>query len=198
MIDKELLLKYGANELSYAKNAIIFRQDEKARYYYEVLKGEVKMCNYSEDGKEFIQGIFSTGRCFGEPPLFGNFGYPAHAIALTQSTILQLSKKAFYKLLKEHPEVHFKVTAEIASRLYYKAIMASEISHEDAGHRIMRLLHYLKKEVYELKAPFSYEVELTRQQIADLTGLRVETAIRAIKKLEKEGQIRIEKRKILA
>lgn len=197
MIDKNLLLEYGGNELNYAKDTIIFREGEKARYYYQMLKGEVKMCNYSEDGKEFIQGIFSAGRCFGEPPLFGNFGYPAHAIALCQSTILQLSKESFYKLLKEHPEVHFIVTAEIASRLYYKAIMASEISHEDAGHRIMRLLRYLKKEIYELTGPFTYEVELTRQQIADLTGLRVETAIRAIKKLEKEGQVRIEKRKIL-
>lgn len=196
MIDRELLLEYGAEETRYDKNAIIFRQDEKARYYFEVLEGEVKMCNYSEDGKEFIQGIFSAGRCFGEPPLFGNFGYPANAIALTQTTVLQLPKKSFYKLLKEHPEIHFQVTSEIASRLYYKAIMASEISHEDAGHRIMRLLHYLKNEVYGLRGRFSYEVELTRQQIADLTGLRVETAIRAIKKLEKEGLIRIEKRKI--
>ena len=74
--------------------------------------------------------------------------------------------------------------------------MAQEISHEDPRHRILRLLNYLKTDIYKHTKKYSYKVELTRQQIADLTGLRVETAIRAIKKLEKEGYIKIEKRKI--
>ena len=39
-------------------------------------------------------------------------------------------------------------------------------------------------------------VEITRQQIADLTGLRVETVIRAIKSLEKKGEVTIKDRKV--
>jgi len=36
-----------------------------------------------------------------------------------------------------------------------------------------------------------YEVSLTRQQIADFTGLRVETVIRSVKTLEKEGSLKL-------
>ncbi len=197
MIPADLLQKYGARKMTFLKYAFIFREGEVARYYYQIELGEVKMCNYSENGKEFIQRIFSTGRCFGEPPLFGDFNYPSNAIAITDSAIWQLPKEAFHKLIKDHPDVHFSITASISARLHYKAIMAQEISHEDPRHRILRLLNYLKTDIYNLRQKFSYKVELTRQQIADLTGLRVETAIRAIKKLEKEGHIKIERRKIL-
>jgi CRP-like cAMP-binding protein len=58
------------------------------------------------------------------------------------------------------------------------------------------LLDYLKFTIYKIEEPFEYEVELTRQQIADLTGLRVETVIRSIKSLEKKGKLKIVSRKV--
>ncbi len=197
VIQEELLRHYGASRQSYDKDNLIFGQGEKARFYYEVIYGEVKMCNYNAEGREFIQGIFSAGRSFGEPALFGDFPYPAHAIALRGTEVWQLPANDFYELLKEHPEVHFKITSQIAARLHYKAIMAQEMSHSDAASRILKLLRYLKYEVYGLKEPYSYRVELTRQQIADLTGLRVETVIRSIKNLAHEDVIRIYQRKIM-
>lgn len=196
MINPKLLLRYGAEKCAYPKNTTIFHQGESARYYYEIMLGDVKMCNYNPEGKEFIQGIFSVGRCFGEPPLFGDFNYPAHAIALTDCEIWRLPKDPFLTLLREHPDVHFQITSAIAHRLYYKAIIAQEISHEEPTHRILRLLQYLKKDIYKISEPYAYKVELTRQQIADLTGLRVETAIRAIKTLEKDKKIKIIHRRI--
>lgn len=37
----------------------------------------------------------------------------------------------------------------------------------------------------------------TRQQIADMSGLRVETVIRTVKKMEKEGKLVLEGHKIV-
>ena len=39
-------------------------------------------------------------------------------------------------------------------------------------------------------------VPFTRQQIADMSGLRVETVIRTVKKMEEEGKLRVISRKI--
>lgn len=74
--------------------------------------------------------------------------------------------------------------------------MAPEISSQEPEHRILRVLDYLKKEIYKLEKPFSFKVDLTRQQIADLTGLRVETVIRATKALEKKKELKIKNRKV--
>ncbi|MEX2350613.1 MAG: Crp/Fnr family transcriptional regulator [Flavobacteriaceae bacterium] len=196
MIAENLLYDFGAEILSFAKGDQIFTEGQQAVSYYQIAKGEVKMNNFNDDGKEFIQGIFFPGQSFGEPPLFAEVKYPAHAEALTDAQIFRVSKERFLELLKAHPDEHLAMTKALASRLYYKAIMATELSSQEPEHRILRILDYLKKHVHDLKEPFSFQVNITRQQIADLTGLRVETVIRATKSLEKKGELKIKNRKL--
>ncbi|MEM7162706.1 MAG: Crp/Fnr family transcriptional regulator [Bacteroidota bacterium] len=195
MIAESILIEYGAEEVEIDKNDYLFREGQVARKYFQVKEGKVKMNNYTEEGKEFIQSIFEKGASFGEPPLFGEFKYPANAIALENSTVMALSQNAFFELLKENPLVHLEFTKTLANRLYYKALMAVEISSEHAQHRILTLLDYFKglSDFHDRK---SFEVNLTRQQIGDLCGLRVETVIRTLKELEQEGEIDIRKRKV--
>lgn len=196
MIDEDLLVDFGAKKVSFSKGDQLFREGESALNFYQVRSGEIKMNNYNQDGKEFIQGIFAMGQSFGEPPLLANVKYPANAEAISDAEVYQLPKMQFLELLSSNPETHLKITQTLAKRLFYKAIMVSEISSQEPEHRILRILDYLKKHVHKLEEPFSFKVDLTRQQLADLTGLRVETVIRATKSLEKKGEIQIKKRKV--
>ncbi|MFD0700410.1 helix-turn-helix domain-containing protein [Myroides pelagicus] len=71
--------------------------------------------------------------------------------------------------------------------------MAPVISCNDSQRRIMTLLEFIKEnEMTNDKFP----IDLTRQQVADLTGLRVETVIRTIKDLESQKQVQIKKGKV--
>lgn len=190
------MLQFGAIKVFYAKGDQVFREGEYANYYYQLIDGEVKMNNFNLDGKEFVQGIFYAGQSFGEPPLLADVKYPAHAEAIMDSHLYKLHKTPFLEMLTARPEIHLQITKTLASRLYYKAIMASELSSQEPEHRILRLLDYLKKHVHHLTEPFSFKVDLTRQQIADLTGLRVETVIRATKSLEQKKALQIRSRKV--
>lgn len=196
MIDEALLLDYGAKRVNFSKGDQLFMEGDAALNFYQVAAGEIKMNNYNEDGKEFIQGIFSIGQSFGEPPLLADVRYPANAEAISKAEVFQLSKEQFLELLSSNPKVHLKITKTLAKRLYYKAIMVSEISSQEPEHRILRILDYLKKHVAKQEGRFSFKVDLTRQQLADLTGLRVETVIRATKSLEKKEELKISKRKL--
>ena len=196
MIDQQLLLKYNAQQKKYSKGELIFSENENARYYYQVIDGAVKMNNYNDDGKEFIQGIFYKNQSFGEPPLFIDIKYPANAEALSETTILILPKQSLIDLLYQNPIVHLNITKALANRLYYKAIIASEISSHEPEHRVLRYLDYLKHDVHKVEGKFTFKVEQTRQQVADLLGLRVETVIRVIKSLEKKKEVQILKRKV--
>jgi CRP-like cAMP-binding protein len=195
-IEEQLLLEYGAKRKDYPQGSTIFSEGDAARYYWQIQAGEVKMNNFNEEGKEFIQGIFSEGESFGEPPLLVSKSYPANAVALTDVTLLQLPQAVFLTLLYEHPETSIALNKRLSNRLYYKSVMASEISSQDAEHRLLKLIDYLKYHVEGLKENETYCVQLTRQQLADLTGLRVETVIRSIKLLEKKGALSIKDRKI--
>ena len=196
MIDESLLLEFGAKKTLFQKGEIIIKQGESARYYHQIATGSVKMNNFNDDGKEFIQGIFVEGDSFGEPPLLIEENYPANGIAIVPSEILMLTKEKFLELLRINQDIHFYVTRTLAKRLYFKTIMASEISSQYPEHRVLKLIDYFKTKENKIPKETSYMVEITRQQIADLTGLRVETVIRAIKSLEKKGEVMIKDRKV--
>ena len=194
MIKVDLILSCGGTLRNVVKNELIFKAGHFPSYYYQVIEGKVKMNNYSEDGKEFIQEIFTAGRSFGEPPLFINEPYPANAIAISAGVVVQIKKSLFDEMLYKYPEVSVEINRSLARRLYYKAIMAPELSSQNPEKRLLKLLHYLKEQS-GIKTDF-FLVELSRQQLADLTGLRVETVIRTIKHLEKQGYLKIIEGKI--
>ncbi|MFH6995219.1 Crp/Fnr family transcriptional regulator [Flavobacterium sp. FlaQc-48] len=196
MIASELLEKYGALKKSFGKSEIIFEEGSLPSQYYQIVSGEIKMSNYNDDGREFIQGIFYKNQSFGEPPLFLNQKYPANAIAVESSEIFLLSKNNFMKLLQENPNISIKIIENLAQRLYYKSVMAAEISTHEPEHRVLKLMDHGIAYFNFRKDVNGYLIGFTRQQIGDLTGLRVETVIRAIKALEKKGELKIINRKV--
>ena len=195
IISIELLREKKAYFFDVQKDDYIFSEDEPASFYFQVISGTVKMSSYSENGQEFIQGIFKTGQSFGEPAVFGEFPYPNNAIATEKSTIARLPKDVFFELLQENFEVHKKFNALLSNRLRYKAILLKEISSYCPDHVILTLLKYLRDNSDE-KDKSRFYVPFTRQQIADMTGLRVETVIRTVKKLQKDGKLEIRQHKI--
>lgn len=196
MITTELLEKYGALKKSFEKNETIFEEGNLPAHYYQIISGEVKMSNYNDDGREFIQGIFYKNQSFGEPPLFLNQKYPANAVAMEDSQVFLLLKNNFMKLLEANPAISIKIIENLAQRLYYKSVIAAEISTHDPEHRILKLIDHGISYFNFRKDENGYLINFTRQQIGDLTGLRVETVIRAIKALEKKGELKIINRKV--
>lgn len=193
MISTDLLAEFGAVTRLYKKNSYIFKEDGLAKFYYQVVSGEIKMFNISESGQEFIQGIFRKDESFGEPPLFLDKTYPASALAITDCEIAVLEKSKLLLLLLEHFDVQIKLVQALSARLHFKSVMSKGITLHDAGHRILMLIDFLKNRdgVSDV-----YFVQLTRQQIADLTGLRVETVIRTVKHLVDIKELQQKGRKI--
>jgi CRP-like cAMP-binding protein len=194
-IDTDLLLAWGATYHQHQKGHVLFCEGDPAHFYYQVAEGRIKMCNCNEGGKEFIQGIFEEGESFGEPPLFDEEHYPASAVAETDATIIRLKKEIFLKLLKDNFDIHFCFTQTLAKRLRYKSLMGKEISSYGPSHRILSLLMEYKKTHGAINGN-KLKIDLTRQQIADMTGLRVETVIRSIRELHEKGKLQIEKGKV--
>jgi CRP-like cAMP-binding protein len=196
MIAIELLEEYGGTKKNYKNGDLIFEEGKLPTHYYQIISGEVKMNNYNDDGREFIQGIFYENQCFGEPPLFINQAYPANAIVINDTKLITITKDNFLELLKNHPDISLKIIKNLSQRLYYKSVMAAEISSQDPEHRVLRLIDYSIEQFNLKKDENGYLINFTRQQIGDLTGLRVETVIRAIKSLEKKGDLKIINRKV--
>ncbi len=195
VINLDLLLAWGATFHQLEKGQVLFCEGDISHFYYQVTEGKIKMCNSIEEGKEFIQGLFFPGQSFGEPPLFDHQTYPASAVAETEATVIRLRKDAFLSLLKDNFDIHFCFTQTLAKRLRFKSMIAREISSYGPTHRVFALLKEYKK-AYHTEDNKPFLVDLTRQQIANMTGLRVETVIRTIRNLQDEGFVRIQKGKV--
>ncbi len=148
------------------------------------------MTNYSESGREFVQGYFIRGQSFGEPPFFTRKPYPASAVAVTTSIVWKIHRNDFLALLRDHFEIHLKLSEVLSERLIYKSMMLNETAVAESEHRLATLMNYLRKSSGAAKGS-DFSVPYTRQQLADLTGLRVETVIRAIKAMEAKGKLSI-------
>lgn len=191
------LEKYHAKLISLRKDQVLFREGDKALDYFQVQEGSVKMFIVSNDGQEFIHGIFAAGESFGEPALIGNFPYPGSVVGIENSKIWKLSEDYFLQMLKENFDLHIKMDHVLCKRLRYKSMVLSEISSYEPEHRIVALLKYYKNKNTKPGVSEKIPIPYTRQQLADMSGLRVETVIRTVKKMEKEGKIFLEKHKIV-
>ncbi|HNB80744.1 MAG TPA: Crp/Fnr family transcriptional regulator [Chitinophagaceae bacterium] len=198
MVNPTLLLSYGASYKTFEKGETIFSEGAQCYYYYQLSEGKVSWLNWSESGKEFIQQVLHPGECFGELPLFDHEPYAASAIASEDSTILRLPKESFLTMLREHPDLHFEFSKMMAGRLRMKFMLLTLLAYECPEKRISTLLQYLKKKMISetMVDDALFPVNFTRQQLANMTGLRVETVIRVIRNLEKKGVVQIDHGKV--
>ncbi|MGH1517188.1 Crp/Fnr family transcriptional regulator [Chryseobacterium sp. JK1] len=193
-IDEHLLYSFGAEDKTYKPKETIFKEGDHTLYYFQIAKGKVKLNNYNEDGKEFIHNILKKNQSFGDPLLFLKHPYPMNAVCIEASEIIRLPKNSFLEMLKENPELSLEMNACFSQQVYYKLVMMQSLASQNPVQRLKGILDYLKS--FHEESCGSFQVEFTRQELANLVGLRVETVIRTLKKMEKEGQIKLENRKI--
>ncbi|MBT2621933.1 Crp/Fnr family transcriptional regulator [Chryseobacterium sp. ISL-6] len=195
IIDEDLLLQNGAEYQEYEPREVLFRKDDCPRFFFQIVSGTVELNNYHEDGKEFTLNILSDGQSIGESLLFSDNYYPMNATAKTLCTVLKLAKSNFLDLLLKDQASTMNLFRCLSDRLYYKYIMLFNNSTSEPVTKIRALLDYFKRFSLE-RQKYGFFVPFTRQQIANLTGLRVETVIRAVKNMEKMDVVQLSNGKI--
>lgn len=192
-IDVDLLFSWGAIAKKYKRNEVLFNENELALFYYQIMEGSVRMFNSNDEGKEFTQGLFCNGDSFGEPPLFIDEKYPATAVAFNDCTIVKLSKEKFLNILEEYPLIQKSFLNLMAQRIHTKANTSKEIINQKPEYRVLAFLNTFKKKsgcTEKVLIPY------TRQEIANFTGLRVETVIRVFTKMNACNKVEIIHHKI--
>lgn len=195
MIDLDILLAWGATYKMLAPEEVLFKEGTPCSFYYQVMSGQMRWVNINEDGKEYLQTLVEPGECIGELPLFDGSGFAATAIANKETSVLRLHESVFHQLLKTEPEVHFAFTRLLTQRLRFKFFLLKEVASHEPENIITALLKYLKEKGDHV-CPNCNQIKLTRKQIAEMTGLRVETVIRVMRNLNERGFLEIHKGKV--
>ncbi len=187
-IDHNILVTYGGVARRIEKGAIIFHEGATPYFYYQVLEGSIKVFSSNSEGKELIQGVFTEGQSFGEPPLLLNRSYPSTAQAACRSVVIKIGRENLLDILKDYPALMEKMLFNFAERIYSKASANQVWVSHTPEEKIRCFLNNMK---VPGDTAGRQAVPYTRQQIADFTGLRVETVIRTLGRMHKKGDVKI-------
>lgn len=195
IICEDLLFSRGAILEKYDAADIIFKEGTIAKYYFQIRHGTVKLNTFLEDGKEFVHGLPFDGHCIGESYLFTDHHYAINAIAITDCEIIKISKAKFLQILLEKPDLMLEINKYMADRMHFRFMISSFLAISDPIVKLMKLFDHIKS-YFGFEEAYSFLIPYTRQQIATLTGLRVETVIRYVKKMQEQELVKIESTKI--
>ncbi len=169
-------------EYSFMPNEFVFWDGDAPEWFYMVAEGKVKAIKHSSLGKEFIIAFFGPGEMFGEVAVFEGEPYPASAQAVAETKVLGIRRKGFLSFLTNRPEVVLKIVSILGGRLRDAQDRLRDLAGERVEQRIARIL-------LMLSAKIGPTLPFTRQEIADMAGTTIETAIRVMSQLRDRGII---------
>ena len=172
----------------------IFFEGEPAEWLILLVSGRVKMIKHSESGRETILATFGPGQIVGEVGVLVGDTYPATAQALEPAVTVSLRRAEYLALVQSRPELAWALIVELGQRLQRAHETIRSMAVEKVERRVARVLLRMANTAGERlpDGTVRINVPLTRQDIADMAGTVIETAIRTLSKFQKQGLIRTE------
>jgi CRP/FNR family transcriptional regulator len=157
-----------------------------------VLDGVLKLSTSTLDGREQIVGIVYPSDFIGRP--FGSVT-PYSITAVSDAELCMFPRSAFDDFAREHPELEHKLLQRTLAELDRARDWMLLLGRKSAGERVATFLLEMadRLAVSGCERPLGgsdrVELPLSRQQMADLLGLTIETVSRQMTRLRKAGII---------
>ncbi len=174
----------------------LWREGTKASNFTFILQGRVKVVKFRNDGGETILGVFGEDEVVGQLAVYRQIPYPASAVALCDTQILEIHRSHFFGTIQRHPQLLESMMVNMMRRNHELVTRLHELSVASAEQRLAMLFlkfgESLGKRIKNDHGEMVVHIDLplTRSDIADLINVRVETAIRFMSKWNKEGPVR--------
>lgn len=197
-VDRKTLLE-NTTEARYDKGQYIFKEGDAPEYFHVLVSGAVKCVKSSAGGKEAVLKVLLPGDLFCcEAAVFDGTPHPGCAQPMGPVTVLKIPKQRYFALLKEHPEAAMDIIKYLGRRLNEAQETAKGFALERADQRLATLLARLAERAGKATPEgLLLDMKVSRQDLADMTGLALETTIRTIGKLTRSGLLGKSGRKVV-
>jgi CRP/FNR family transcriptional regulator len=163
------------------RRRVAFREGQPAEFLWVLRRGEVRLYKTSPDGRITTLDRIGAGEMFGALDAVGAESYPTTAEAVTDSAAWCVPRRTVARLVLERPELALEILAVVSKRLRSAHERLLSFAHDPVPTRLARAL---------LAASTEGEARITRRALAEASGTTVETAIRVLRRFEREGWIR--------
>lgn len=178
----------------YERGDQIFAEGTPSDRFYMIASGRVKVFKATPAGNDVILEIFGVGDPLGAVAAYEGWPFPASAMALEDTTCLTIERSAFFTLLEQHPTFVRGLLLGLTHRLVELTNRLAELTGGRVEPRFARLFLKLAKDVGRPERGGTFiPMALSRQELADLTGTTIETAIRIMSRWNKQQIVLTEK-----
>lgn len=186
------------SERQYRKDDYIFLEGEAPEALYVIRTGKVKVLRHSTDGKDVVLRVCGPGNLLGTVAVFDGGGYPGTAQVIEDCSVLAISRNDCLTLVNRYPVFALAVIADLGTRLRSSAEQIRSLAVERVEQRIARVLLKLAESAgSDSPEGRVIEMPLTRQDVADMTGTTVETAIRVMSKFRRQELIKTRRGRVV-
>jgi CRP/FNR family transcriptional regulator len=176
-----------------ARSERIWRQGDPTTSFAFAVRGRVKLVKTNEAGREMILALCGPGELLCASAVCSFAPYCCAAGTLEDDVeVAVVPRRDVLELLERSPEAARAFLREVTGRGMRLCERVEQLSTGLVERRIATLLSRLAE---QLGVPRGAEgtwipIELSRQDLADLCGTTIETAIRTMTRLGREGVVR--------
>lgn len=189
--DRARLAEY-AKQARHEADAVIFQRGDAGDSMMAVVRGRVKICNHSVDGKELVLNILKPGDVFGEIALIDGEPRTADAVAMETCDLLVLERRDFLPFLDQHPRVARRLLDVLCQRLRRTSTHFEDVVFLEVPARLARALLQLGKAFgIPAKSGVCIDIKLSQQQLGAIVGVTRESVNKHLGDWQKAGLIAI-------
>lgn len=180
---------------TYKKGQIVFYEGNMPMGLYCINQGKIKVFKTGRGGKEQIVRLAKDGDVLGYRSLIGNEPYTATAEALEDSTICFTDRKMFEQLLQTDPALPKNFMELLCQELRDAENFLQSMAQKTVRERLAEVILILRKKYGTHPTQENrLNVELSREDIANLVGTATETVIRLLSDFKDEKIVNLEGR----
>jgi CRP/FNR family transcriptional regulator len=184
----------AAHLRSFEKGGLLFNEGDASDELYTIAAGRVKVFKTTPRGSDVILEIFGPGDPVGAVAVYESRRYPASAVALEPTTCVIIPRQAFFSLLETYPTLVRGLLTGLTHRLIELTNRLAELSGGRVEARLARFFLKLADDIGQKKPDGTLiPLALSRQELADMIGTTIETAIRIMSRWGKDEIVRTDK-----
>lgn len=175
---------------------IIYIEGEPADVFYLLERGWIKATRMSRDGREQAMLFLESGEIFGDIAVFSGRTYPGTVVALEHVDAWTIPAQEFLALTRQHPELAMAVIRHLSDRVLHYIGLVEDLSLRSVESRLANtLLQHAEARNGQLIVP--RRDWTTFDEMAVRLGTVRDVLSRALKTLETEGLLKVEKQAIV-
>ncbi|CAM4259546.1 response regulator [Flavobacterium terrigena] len=167
------------------KKQVLYYQGDKATNIYLIHKGKIKTTKIADDGRELTTKIYNVDEFVGVHMIFLSENYIDNAIAIEDCILSIFSINEIEKLISQYPDVASKFIKILSNEIVEKEEQLLQMAYSSVRKRIAEsLLNFQKQHCIN-----GNNINLTRNELANLSGTAPETVSRTLTEFDNEGLI---------